>query len=205
MKRTEKLDQRFRYLEALYKMVGGSPLQTAHHKTIAHLAGLSSQSAEDAFYFLRSKGLLQARHIAGSIIITQKGVQEYEVCISNANEQMLIYRRSQAFNSIVHSSSAVDEAVILFGGPALPFCLVKETATEYSCPSEHEKSNETLGREYNTFRIMKNDTGEAGVHRGKSNRNVIRTVMQCLKGALTNSLFETGVRFLLSKMKGMRW
>ena len=77
VKRIEKQEQRLRYLEALYNMVEGSPLQIANHEKITILAGLSSQSAEDAFYYLQSEGFLQAQNPVGSINITHQGVKEY--------------------------------------------------------------------------------------------------------------------------------
>lgn len=63
----KRKQQRFKYLETLYKMVGGSPLDTVTHNKIGVQAELTKQGAEDAFYYLLNEKLLEAQYLAGVV------------------------------------------------------------------------------------------------------------------------------------------
>ena len=144
MKLREKKEMRFTYLEALYKMVGGSPLRTANHQEILLQTGLSPQCSKDAFYYLQSEGLLQAQNPFGAINITHQGVKAYEAAIARTGHDPVSYPGSAVTNSLVHISTSTDESVILFGSPAERLTPEQMSGTSPNRPEGKVVSSEKL-------------------------------------------------------------
>lgn len=179
MELREIKEKRFRYLEALYKMVGGSPLRTANHHEISLRAGLSYQSSEEPFYFLQSEGLLQAQNPFGVINITHQGVKLYEATIARN------YEPARYLGDVVPDHSLHirrHRSVSLLECPAGR--VTPEQASELSSAS-----------------VTNIVTGKNHPKEQKPKRQVFITVIRSLERALTSTLLDSGVRFLLSKLK----
>ena len=158
----KKQEQRFIYLETLYKMVDGSPMSSVNHHQIAVQAELTPQSARDAFYYLLNERLLEAQNYDGAVRITHQGVKEYEAAIISKEQRSCSATRYIA-NNIVQFSGKISKPHIHF--------------------SEQEDSPETHTKAK------------------KPKKYLIPAAMQNLKGTLKSSLFDAGVRFLLSRLR----
>jgi hypothetical protein len=194
-------EKRSKYLEALYKMVGGSPLRTANHHEILLQTGLSPQCSRDAFYYLQSEGLLQAQNPSGVINITHQGVKVYEATIARTDHDPVRYPGVAITNNPLHISTATKEPPILFGGPAGRLTPEQVVGTSPNLPkgtvlSKQEEASK-LSPETD-IALWENQFQEQ-----KSQKHLTKTVMRNLKRALTSTLLETGVRFLLSKLRGL--
>lgn len=202
MELREKKEKRFTYLEALYKMVGGSPLQTANHHEILLQTGLSPQSSKDAFYYLQSEGLLQAQNPFGAINITHQGVKAYEATISRTRHGLVGYPSGAITNNPLHIRTTTDESVILFGSPS-----ERLTPERVSALPTNLQEGKVVSSGKETRKIFpKTDivAGETQSQKPKSKKHLIITVIRSLERGLTSTLWETGVRFLLSKLRRLR-
>lgn len=192
MKRVEKHEQRLRYLKALYDLAQGSPLQTVNHKEIERRAGLSSQCADDAFLYLKSEGLLQTQRPMGEINITHQGVKYHEAVISSAAE----YRGRYLMDSFSEINASDDGLATLSETPAKysPRIQTREQVADHMADSSGLDA--TLGH-LPAGRV----STEQDLQAAKYLKQLIKAAMRKIKGSLANSLFETGVRFFLSKLK----
>lgn len=198
MELREIKEKRSKYLEALYKMVGGSPLRTANHHEILLQTGLSPQCARDAFYYLQSEGLLQAQNPSGVINITHQGVKAYEATIARTGHDPVRYPGIAIANNPLHSTTT-DEPTMLFNSPTGH--LTPERVAE---PSPNLPESRVVSKQEEASKLSpKTDSliGETQLQEPKSKEHLTKTVMRNLKRALTNTLLETGVRFLLSKSR----
>lgn len=199
----EKRKQRFIYLKSLYKMVDGSPVHTVNHHDIAVQAKLTSESARDAFYYLLNEGLIKAHDYDGTVSITHQGVKAYEAAIINSKEQ-LVLQGGGVTNNIVQIRGKVSESLIHFGN--------QTSSLEFYSPEEMKDIGEfvellkerlpSLDMDKKGKALISTEikTIERELKAEKPKTHLIVAAMQNLKGALTNSLFDATVRFLLSKL-----
>ena len=200
----EKQKQRFNYLETLYKMVDGSPINTVNHHQIAVQAQLTPESARDAFYYLLNEKLLEAQNYDGAVRITHQGVKEYEAAMINSKEQ-LAQQAGERITNIVQIRGEVSESLIRFGSP--------ERSPEIYSQADLKDVGEFIGllkaklpglsmdRENKTLISTEVKTIETELKAEKPKKYLIQAAMQNLKGALTNSFFDASVRFLLSRLR----
>lgn len=184
VKLSERHKQRFKYLEALYNLAGGSSLRTVNHARIVVHAGLTRHDAKSAFNYLENEGLLQAKSPVGDISITHHGVKWYEAKVTRSKDQRAQSSPSTVGNNASYGNEEREQSVRLFGSPAVRLPLShREEGTSAT-------STDTVTR-------------EIPLQAKNPRRYLFMTVIQNLKRALANSLFDVGVRFLLSKVR--RW
>lgn len=200
----KKRKERFIYLKTLYKMVDGSPVHTVNHHEIAVQANLTSESARDVFYYLLNEGLIKAHDYDGTVSITHQGVKAYEAAIINSKDQLGLQGGGGVTNNIVQITGKVSESLIHFGN--------QTSSPELYSPEEMKDIGEfvellkerlpSLDMDKKGKALISTEikTIERELKAEKPKTHLIVAAMQNLKGALTNSLFDATVRFLLSKL-----
>ena len=183
VKLSERHKQRFQYLETLYYLAGGSSLRTVNHARIVVQAGLTRHDAKSAFNYLENEGLLQAKSPVGDISITHHGVEWYEAMVTRSKDQGAQSGPSTLGENTSYGNEEREESVRLFGTPAVRLPLNR--------------------REEGVATSTDTTTREILLQAKNPRRHVFMTVIQNLKRALANSLFDVGVRFLLSRLG--RW
>lgn len=185
----KRREQRAKYLNALYLLVGGSPLQTADHHEIAEQAGLSEEWARIAFYDLRSEGLLEAPRPVGVVSITPQGVRLYEGGTARERMQPCGFGVNPGPGSTLHDNSAMHKSVFLFGSSADCFTPAEVTwSPTFTSPLLGTEVDSPLPRDENPAPRWER----------------LRVWLEgALQGPLADSLLKTAVRFLLSKLE--RW
>lgn len=201
----EKRKQRFNYLETLYKLVDGSPINTVNHHHIAVKAGLTPQSARGAFYYLLNEALIKAHDYDGAVSLTHQGVKEYETSIINSKKQLPKTADEHITTNIVQISGGVSESLIHFGNQA--------SSPDLYSPAELKDVEEfvelikgklpslTMDKSGKDLISTEIKTIEKELKAEKPKTDLIQAAMRNLKGALTNSFFDAGVRFLLSHLR----
>ena len=119
VKLNERHKQRFKYLEALYYLAGGSSLRTVNHSRIVVQAGLTRHDAKSAFNYLENEGLLQAKSPVGDISITHHGVKWYEATVTKPKDQREQSGPSTLGEDTSYGNEEREESVRLFGSPAV--------------------------------------------------------------------------------------
>lgn len=197
LERSEKREQRLRYLKTLYGIVEGSSRSSANHHEIAQQAGLATAWAIDALLYLHSQGLLEYTGLA--VNITHLGVKKAEEELAQALQRTVT-------NNILHISGELKDPMFHFGNNTdiSVIYLVREEEEKYLGLSTKPVPPLLIDQQSETYVLDDSVTIETGSKARQSKKRRIRAAQQSLKGALANSLFDNGVRFLLSKLRGLR-
>ena len=198
---TSKQAQRFKYLESLYNLVGGSPLNRTEHHVVTINAGLTAHSAEAAFHYLLYDGLVEGEYLTGDVSITHKGVKAYESLIPEKDKTHYL-GSNVTINNVVNISGEVSESNISIGDqisssgidPAKDMVEILGFIKEYLLDVEVDVETETSI-------LSELKTIETQLKSPQPKRQIINTAIKNLKGSVNKSLLDTGVGFLLSRLK----
>lgn len=202
----KKQRQRFDYLEALYEMVDGSPINTVNHHEIAVRAQLTSENARDAFYYLLHEKLLKALNYEGSVSITHEGVKEYEASRINSKKELCRQAGGHVTKNIVQISGKVSESPIYFpnhaGYPETFSQPEMDLIREFVEFLKGNLPHLDVSKRGKTVIATEVDIIETELKAEKPKTHLIFTALHNLKGTLTQSFLDATVRFLLSKLGG---
>lgn len=198
----QKKAQRFKYLEALYKLVNGSPLNTAEHSEILARAGLKETCGKDAFYYLLNDGLITVQHLSEKVKITHRGVKAYEASLEDSQEQLNQNPSGTTINNIINAKE-VSESVISFGDQTFTQerDLRLEEVAEFIRLLRAKMPDLTVAEETQNLILSEVKTIEEQLKSPQPQKKLITAALQSLKRTLSNSFLDTGVRFLLAHLK----
>ena len=149
--------------------------------------------------------LIKVHDYDGAVSITHQGVTEYEASIIYSKEQLFEPAGERITNNIVQISGEVSESLIHFGD--------QESSLELYSPAELKDVEEfvelvkeklpslTMDKKGKALISTEIKTIETELRAEKPKTHLIQAAMQNLKGALSNSFFDAGVRFLLSRLR----
>ena len=200
----KKQRQRFDYLEALYEMVDGSPINIVNHHHVAVRAQLTSESARDAFYYLLHEKLLKALNYEGSVSITHEGVKEYEAAITKSKKELCGKGEERVANNIVQISGQVSESLIHFanyeGNPETFSPAEMNLIREFIELLKGNIAHLNINKRGKTIISTEVETIETELNAEKPKTHLILAALHNLKGTLTKSFLDATVRFFLSKL-----
>lgn len=102
----ERKATRYRFLKTLYEMVGGTQAVPVDFREVGRKAGLDPETAINVFRYLSKEGLIKG-HTLQEIILTHRGVKEYEAALSSPEEPTKYFPPLNVVNNIMNVSGSI--------------------------------------------------------------------------------------------------
>lgn len=198
----EKRAARFRFLETLYEMVDGSQAVSVDFYEVGKKAGLDPGTTINVFQYLSKEGLIKG-HTLQEIVLTHRGVKEYEAALSSPAEPTEYFPPVNVVNNIMNVTGGITGSQIQQSTKNSTQVINNIDSTESEDIKEFIQLVKEKLPELELDQQSKKDveaeihTIEAQLKSSKPKKTIINTCLQALRDILVGVASSAASRLLL--------